>query len=158
MNFQGILTDWLFATVMSFIGVFAFSVIFHIPRKQYLFAGFTGSLAWLVYTISITFNPSIVFASFLAAIFLTAISRILSFLRKEPITTFLICGVFPIVPGAGIYYTGYYLFMGENSLGASKGFETLKIAIAIALGIGIVLSLPSFLFDYRKKEKVEENS
>ena len=70
-------------------------------------------------------------------------------------TVFLITGIFPLVPGAGIYYTGYHLFMSDNSLALDKGLETIKIAVAIALGIGIVLSLPPFLFAPRKggKEK-----
>ena len=47
-----------------------------------------------------------------------------------------------MVPGAGIYYTGYHVFMSDNTLALAKGMETIKIAVAIALGIGIVLSLP----------------
>ena len=66
-------------------------------------------------------------------------------------TVFLICGIFPIVPGAGIYYTGYHFFMRDNAMALTKGLETIKIAIAIALGIGIVLSLPQFFFTLRRK-------
>ena len=76
-----------------------------------------------------------------------------SFARKAPVTVFLICGIFPLVPGAGIYYTGYHFFMGQDALALDKGLETIKIAIAIALGTGIVLSLPSFLFTARRKAK-----
>ncbi len=50
----------------------------------------------------------------------------------------------------GVYYTGYHLFMSDNSLALDKGLETIKIAIAIALGIGIVLSLPTFFFTLRR--------
>ena len=59
---------------------------------------------------------------------------------------FLISGIFPLVPGAGIYYTGYNVFMSDNAQALDKGMETIKIAVAIALGIGIVLSLPAFFF------------
>lgn len=67
---------------------------------------------------------------------------------------FLIAGIFPVVPGAGIYYTGYHIFMNNNVEAMSKGVETIKIAIAIALGIGIVVSLPRFFFTLRRKGSI----
>ena len=55
------------------------------------------------------------------------------------------------MPGAGIYYTGYNFFMGNDALALEKGLETIKIAVAIALGTGIVQSLPPFLFHRKKR-------
>ena len=57
-------------------------------------------------------------------------------------TIFLLPGIFPLVPGAGIYYTAYYFLQGEEVLFASKGAETFKVALALALGIALVCSLP----------------
>ena len=57
-------------------------------------------------------------------------------------TIFLLPGIFPLVPGAGIYYTAYYFLRGEQALFASKGVETFKVALALALGIALVCSLP----------------
>ena len=92
----------------------------------------------------------VVAASFFATVALAWFSRVFAFWRRAPVTIFLITGIFPLVPGAGIYYTGYHLFMSDNSLALDKGLETIKIAIAIALGIGIVLSLPTFFFTLRR--------
>lgn len=148
-----LLLQWTVQLLIAFVSTMAFSFIFHTPKKQRLFIGITGGLGWITYVITSFFGIETAIASFIAALVITWISRLCAFHRKEPITTFLICGIFPIVPGAGIYYTGYYLFMGENALGAAKGFETLKIAVAIALGIGIVSSLPRFLFTRGAKDK-----
>ena len=57
-------------------------------------------------------------------------------------TVFLICGIFPLVPGAGIYYTAYYFIMGDNAMALSKGIETIKIAVAIALAIVLFSRCP----------------
>lgn len=151
-----VLLDFAWQTAISFVATIAFSIMFHAPRKQYVFAGITGAFGWLIYIVYMHFSPDAVFASFFAAIGLTYISRIFSFARKAPVTIFLISGIFPIVPGAGIYYTGYHIFMNNNTAALSTGLETIKVAIAIALGIGIVVSLPRFLFTLRRSKQKDQ--
>ena len=77
--------------------------------------------------------------------------------RKTPITVFLISGIFPIVPGAGIYYASYYLIMNDTILANAKGIETVKIAGEIALGIVVVLAIPykyfALTFKFPKSKK-----
>lgn len=138
-------------TAVAFVSTIAFAIIFHTPRREWIFTGFTGGAGWLVYLVATDMGCGAVAASFLATIALTWLSRVFSFQRKAPVTVFLICGIFPLVPGAGIYYTGYNFFMGSNAQALDKGLETIKIAVAIALGIGIVLSLPQALFSFKRK-------
>ncbi len=148
-----IVLDWILQTAISFVATIAFSIIFHTPKNQYVFAGVAGALGWLIYIVYMFFSPDTVFASFFAALGLTYISRIFSFVRRAPLTVFLISGIFPIVPGAGIYYTGYHIFMNDNAAALATGMETIKIAIAIAIAIGIVVSLPPFFFTLRRTHK-----
>jgi len=148
-----LLLNWLFQTAVAFVSTVAFSIIFHTPRREWLCTGATGAVGWLVYLISLGLGMGTAGASFFAAVALTWVSRVFSFARRAPVTVFLICGIFPLVPGAGIYYTGYHFFMSDNSLALSTGLETIKIAVAIALGIGIVLSLPKFFFTWRREQK-----
>ena len=136
--------DWAIQTAVAFVATIAFSIIFHTPREQYVCAGLVGAFSWLIYIIYVYFTGDVVFASFFAALGLTYLARVFSFARKAPLPVFLIAGIFPVVPGAGIYYTGYHIFMNYN-------VETIKIAIAIARGIGIVVSLPRFFFTLRRK-------
>lgn len=141
-----VLFTWTMHFLVSLLSTMAFAYLFHVPKKQWLFTGLTGASGWTAYFICNFFRVDSVVASFLAAVILTWVSRMFSFARKEPITSFLVCGIFPIVPGAGIYNSGYNFFMGNNSAGLSIGFETIKIAVAIAMGIGIVSSLPALFF------------
>lgn len=145
--------NWGFQTLIAFVATIAFAVIFHTPQREYILTGIVGGVGWLVYIVSVHYGLGAAGASFLATVALAWLARIFSFAHKAPVTVYLICGIFPIVPGAGIYYTGYHIFMGNNSLAFSKGLETIKVAIAIALGIGIVLSLPRFLFTMRRQKK-----
>lgn len=144
--------SWAFQTLIAGVATIAFAVIFHTPRRDYLLTGITGGVGWLVYLIAMHLGCGAVAASFFATVALAWLSRIFAFAHKAPVTLYLICGIFPLVPGAGIYYTGYHFFMSDNALGLSKGLETIKIAIAIAVGIGIVLSLPSFLFRFKREK------
>ena len=77
---------------------------------------------------------------------ITLLSRIFAILRKAPVTIFLVCGIFPLVPGVGIYYTSYHFIMGQTVEAAAYGIETFKIAIAIALGIMFILTIPQKWF------------
>ena len=61
-------------------------------------------------------------------------------------TVFLICGIFPLVPGAGIYWTSYYLVTAQMRLAMSSGFAAMKAAIAIVLGIVFVFEIPNGFF------------
>ena len=151
-----VLLDFAIQTAIAFISTIAFAIVFHTPRQQYAFAGFVGAFGWLIYIVYVHFTNDPVFASFFAALGLTYLGRIFSFLRHAPLPVFLTSGIFPIVPGAGIYYTGYHIFMNDNVAASSTGLQTIKIAIAIALGIGIVISLPRFFFTARKASAAQK--
>ena len=59
---------------------------------------------------------------------------------------FLLTGIFPLVPGAGIYYTVYALINEENQAFSSNGLQTLEIALAITFGIIFGFAVPQGLF------------
>ncbi len=142
--------EWAFQTAVAFAGVISFAVLFSAPKEQYIWAGITGAVAWMVYLLAGHMGASFWVASFFSTMVLTALSRVFAIWRRTPITIFLICGIFPLVPGAGIYYTAYYLINGDMNMAGIKGMETLKIAVAIALGIVVVLSLPQRIFRLKK--------
>lgn len=143
---MNIILNYIVMAAVSFVASACFSVIFNLPKKQIIYAGFVGMVGWLIYIALVNTWLSAIFASFYATVGLALLARIFSYLRKSPVTMFLIPGIFPLVPGAGIYSTGYSMFMGSTVEALTIGVETFQIAIAIALGIGIVLSLPHCLF------------
>jgi uncharacterized membrane protein YjjB (DUF3815 family) len=57
------------------------------------------------------------------------------------------------VPGAGIYYTAYYLITGQAKLFSAKGLETLEVALAIVFGIIFGFAIPQALFQKFAKTK-----
>ena len=103
---------------------------------------------WLLY-LAMCQVTTVALASFVGTLAVVLISRILTVRKKCPITIFLVSGIIPLVPGAGIYFTAYYLVTGQMSLAAVKGLEAVKIAFAIVLGIIFVVSIPRDVFQIR---------
>lgn len=126
----------------AFCGTVCFAILFHVPPRHLWCCGICGMAGWLVYWLSMQYQPDTVVASFLAVIPMAVSARACAILRKAPVTLFLIPGIFPLVPGAGIYYTAYYFIQGNNALALSNGISTFKVAVALAIGITLVLSVP----------------
>lgn len=125
------------------VGTVAFSVLFSVPREHYPLCGFIGGTGWLICWIFVNgFGAGAIIGNFAATVFITLASRIGSTVRKCPVTLFLIAGIFPEVPGIGIYRTIYYTLLENNELSLYYGRETLGIAIAIVLGIIFVFEIP----------------
>ena len=136
-------TDYLLQFLVAIVATISFSVTFRVSPRHYLASGFTGAVGWLVYILCAELLAmSAPVTTLVAALPLTACARFFAIRHKAPITLFLLCGIFPLVPGAGIYYTAYYFLRDDRTLFANKGVETLKIALALALGIALVCSIP----------------
>lgn len=123
-------------------GTLSFAVLFACPRKTLPYCALVGAVGWLVYEFAVLQGLEAFAASLLAVIPLTLLARICAVFLKTPVTIFLLSGIFPLVPGAGIYYTAYYFIQGENALSLSNGISTFKIAVALAVGIALVLGIP----------------
>lgn len=132
--------------------------MFNVSKKEILICGLTGGTGWLIYNLAVDANYSIVASTFFSAVVITALSRIFANIRKTPITVFLISGIIPLVPGAGIYYTLFNIVTSNNYNAALKGIETMKIAGAIAIAIIIVLSLPRYFFTFGNKNYFDKKN
>ncbi|MGN0291593.1 MAG: threonine/serine exporter family protein [Lachnospiraceae bacterium] len=132
----------LLQSLLAFIAIFAFAAVSYAPKRQYFFCGLCGGLAWgtccFLEMLGIDKILSVLFATF----FLTVFSRTLSILQKTPVTIYLMTGVLPLVPGAGIYYTSYYFIMNEANTAAHMGLDAFKTAGAISLGIIFGFAVP----------------
>ena len=134
--------------VVAMIATISFGITFQVGRRHYWTCGFVGAVGWTIYIACTTLGGMTApMATLIATLPLAALSRFFAIRHKAPITVFLLTGIFPLVPGAGIYYTAYYFIMGDNAMAVAKGVETFKIAVALAVGIVLVLALPGRLFE-----------
>nr|WP_235248201.1 threonine/serine exporter family protein [Faecalicatena contorta] len=149
--------EMLFQLLCSFFGTIAFSILYQVPRKYYISCGMTGTTGWMIYRVMVQgVTPAI--ASFFGVLVVVLMSRMLTVRMKCPITIFLVPGIIPLVPGAGIYFTAYYLVTNQLYLAAEKGIESVKIAFAIVLAIVFIVSIPREVFQptYWKQRRLRK--
>ena len=131
----------------AMIGTVSFSLLFGVPRKEYPWCGLIGGAGWAVYLLAPSWwaDAAAVLAAAVVVVFL---SRLAAVAKECPVTIFLISGIFPLVPGAGVYWTVYYIVTDELSLAVQNGYMAVKTAVAIVLGIVFVFELPQGLFRF----------
>ena len=132
--------------IVAMIATISFAILFSAPKQELLFCGLSGAIGWLFYFIIVGAGLSPVFGSLIGTLILTLFSRTMAVIRTCPATMFLLTGIFPLVPGAGIYYTVYALINEENQAFSSNGLQTLEIALAITFGIIFGFAVPQGLF------------
>ncbi len=134
----------------AFIAVVSFSGLVGVPSRYLFYAGTTGAVGWGVYMAGMEwFGLTTVMATFVSVLVIALMSHIYARICRAPVTVFLIAGILPLVPGAGMYRIAFYIMSGDNAMTAYYGRETLQIAGMIALAIFIMDSL--FKLMQRKK-------
>ncbi len=142
----------LWQTFAAFAGTAAFALLFGIDREHYIPAGVIGAIGWALYLILVRqCNASPVVATLAASTLVCILSRMAAIPFRIPAQGFLLCGIFPLVPGAGIFWFTYYLTDAQFDLSMHSGWTACKIAIAIVLGIILAMELPQRLFSHNHR-------
>lgn len=124
--------------IAAAIGCIGFCILFNIHFPGALLCALGGSLTWLVYTIALKIGGSEIIGYFWGAFFAAVYSEVMARIRKYPAISYLVVSIFPLIPGAGVYYTMTHAVRGEMELFASRGMFTAAIAGVMAVGILLV--------------------
>lgn len=149
---HGPATDSLTATfpcqaIAALVGTIGFSVLFGVNSRHWLQAGICGTLGWLAYLAFFRFTPlGMTFSTVVAAMMVTVVSRLFANIFKAPATLFLIPGIFPMVPGGGLFWMSYYIASDQFSSALTAGYSAVKITLAIVFGIILVSGIPNRFF------------
>lgn len=125
----------LLLTVFCFIGCMGFAVIFNIHGPGILICALGGCITWMVYAIALEIGISDTLSNFIAALVASLYAEIMARIRKYPAISYLVVSIFPLLPGAGIYYTMNYVVSGNMAGFSQTGMHTIAVAGAIAVGI-----------------------
>ena len=142
----------LWQTFAAFAGTAAFALLFGIDREHYIPAGVIGAIGWALYLILVRqCNATPVVATLASSTLVCILSRMAAIPFRIPAQGFLLCGIFPLVPGAGIFWFTYYLTDAKFDLSMHSGWTACKIAIAIVLGIILAMELPQRFFSHNHR-------
>ena len=135
----------IWTMMVRFLGAFgaviSLGLLLEVPKKYLLHAGTAGGIGWLVYQIVKLETESAPLAAFAASLMGACMSHIFARRLKAPVAVFLIAGILPLVPGASIYRSVYYMIRDMRTLSDRYLIQTLQVAGAIALAIFFIDSL-----------------
>ena len=134
------LADYNFATqcLLCFLGCIGFSILYNVHDLGVTICALGGTLVWAVYLITEQLTGSAILGYFWASAMASSYSEIMARIRKFPAITYLVISIFPLLPGAGVYYTMNHAVKGEMELFANQGMYTAAIAGIMAIGILLV--------------------
>ena len=122
----------------AFVAGIGFSLIFNIHGPGILICAAGGVLTWGVYLITCTLSGNDILGYFIASLVASLYSELMARIRKYPAISYLVVSIFPLIPGASVYYTVNHAVRGEMESFTSRGMHTLAIAGAIAVGILLI--------------------
>ena len=128
---HSVLAQCLFAC----IGCFGFSILFNIHGPGGILCTIGGVACWVVFWLSQRLGFSEILSYFWASLFASLYSEIMARIRKYPAISYLLVSAFPLIPGAGVYYTMNFAVRGEMDMFAYRGMNTAAIAGIMAVGI-----------------------
>lgn len=135
---------------VSFIVTFGFGILFNIKGKKLLFAALGGGLSWYFYSLPLSLGLSEVSSLFISALVFSTYSEVLARIFKTPVTSFVICALFPLVPGSGMYYTMLATINGDLQNAVHLGINTLANAGTLALGVIFISTITSLIFRVKR--------
>lgn len=120
------------------VGCVGFSILFNIHFPGGIFCVLGGMIGWGTYLILVALTGDDLVAYFWAAVISAAYSEIIARIRKYPAISYLVVAIFPLIPGASVYYSMNHAVRGDMSGFADTGMHTIAIAGVIAVGILLV--------------------
>jgi len=144
---------FLLQCFFAFLGCMGFVILFNIHGKGNVLCALGGALTWAVYLIAQDISGSDLTAYFWAALSSSVYSEIMARIRKYPAFSYLVISIFPIIPGAGVYYTMNYAVQGQMDSFASKGMFTAATAGIMAVGILLGSTFFRMYSDWKMRKK-----
>lgn len=140
--------------ISAFLATIFIAVLFRVPKKNVLWTAIGGGFGCLINEGLIWAGLGTYVSIFLASVSLAVYSEIMARVRRTTVPTFLISGLFPLVPGAGMYYTMLAMVHRDMDEALATGATTLSTAALMALGLLFVSTLFRLAPNRKKKGKI----
>jgi uncharacterized membrane protein YjjP (DUF1212 family) len=125
------------AALWAGLATAGFALLFSARRRDLPLAALGGALGWAVAAPLRPLCGSEALACLAASAAIGVYAELVAALRRRPASIYIACGIIPLVPGGGMYYTMLDYVRGENWRSISTAFATLLTAGAIAVGLAV---------------------
>lgn len=129
------------AVILCVSGIFCtlgFSWLFRVTKKNIIWTTLGGFLTCVVYVVCCKFFGHEFFQNVFPSLFAAAYAELLARLTKSPATPYFACAIVVLIPGAKLYYTMYYIIVGQMDMFRETIIQLLRISSGIAVGIMLI--------------------
>ena len=117
------------------VGCFGFSLWFRVKRRHILWCTLGAFLTWSAYSLCFYYVSNNFWSILAGSVVCGLYSQIMARVNKAPATIFQTVSVFPMIPGAALYYSIYGIVIGNYSFACEKGLSLLMSCFGIVLGL-----------------------
>ena len=142
---------FLIQALAAFVSCVGFGILFNVHGPGGLLCALGGTLTWLVYLLTLRLGGGDLAGYFFGTLFASLYAETMARIRKFPAIAYLVISIFPLIPGAGAYYTMNYAVQGQMDKFASQGMHTAAIAGVMAVAILLVSTAVRMLSARRNK-------
>jgi len=132
---------WFMQVCFGAIAILGFSIRSNIKGSILIFTSLGGALCWGLYLMFLAGTSSLLLSIFLSAAIVCIYGELMARAYKVPVSVFVICGIIPLVPGSGLYYSMIAYIEGNTIEAMTKMGQTIMIAGTISVAIASVSSL-----------------
>jgi uncharacterized membrane protein YjjP (DUF1212 family) len=126
---------FLIQAAVCFLSCVGFGILFNVHGPGGLLCALGGTLTWLVYLLTLRLGGGDLGGYFFGTLFASLYAEAMARIRKFPAIAYLVISIFPLIPGAGAYYTMNHAVQGQMDKFASQGMHTAAIAGVMAVAI-----------------------
>ena len=140
------------------VGCVGFAILFNVHGGGMWLCTLGGVATWMVYLLAQQLGYGVYSMNFFATLVAALYAETMARIRKYPVTSYLVVSTFPLLPGAGIYYTMSLGLAGDFHAALAKGLETAGIAGCLAVGILLVSTVFRVLTAFLSRRERQEHT
>ena len=135
------------------LACFGFAILYNLKGRKAYMCALGAFITWLGYIIAFKLYPNsfaaTLFASAICAVFAQIMARVI----KTPSSIFMTISVFPVIPGATLYYMMYGLVTANRDFALAKALELVLTCAAIVLGFMVVEVIYKYILKRIKRKR-----
>ena len=138
----------LIEAICSFFACLFFAIIYNTPKKELIYVGLAGAIGYAIFFTLDRYANLNVMGTFLGSAAICIMAKYYSASHTMPKLLYVLPAIYPLVPGAGIYYAMHDIMIGDFASATNEGMMAIKTVGTVVLAMLIIL--PDQFFTFRE--------